>query len=197
MLNVQMHRMHLARIIKRIYTDPVAGTALGFKGGTAAYMLYGLPRFSVDLDFDLVAETKESKLTKALEKLFGDYEVKDQYSKKYTLFFFLSYGEKDHNIKVEISKRQQASQYNLAEMLGISLRVIQKSSMYAAKLTALTQRSRFANRDVFDVNYFAKNQWEIEAGVIRDYTGLTIPQQIEKVIEILKDKRGINLLSGL
>ena len=59
MLNVQMHRMHLARIIKRIYTDPVAGTALGFKGGTAAYMLYGLPRFLVDFDFYFVTQTKE------------------------------------------------------------------------------------------------------------------------------------------
>lgn len=29
-------------------------SVLGFKGGTAALLFYGLPRLSVDLDFDLI-----------------------------------------------------------------------------------------------------------------------------------------------
>jgi predicted nucleotidyltransferase component of viral defense system len=36
-------------IIKAIYSDIAIGSTLGFKGGTALYLYYNLPRFSIDL----------------------------------------------------------------------------------------------------------------------------------------------------
>ena len=41
-------------ILKDIYADITINSLLGFKGGTCAYFFYNLPRFSVDLDFDLL-----------------------------------------------------------------------------------------------------------------------------------------------
>ena len=54
MLNTKEHKNILVRIVKDIYTDNTLGPLLGFKGGTAAMLLYELDRFSVDLDFDLL-----------------------------------------------------------------------------------------------------------------------------------------------
>jgi len=42
---------------------------LGFKGGTAAHLFYGLGRFSVDLDFDLFNEDKETIIFEKTEKI--------------------------------------------------------------------------------------------------------------------------------
>ena len=51
---VEIHRNYLVRILKDIYSNPVISPILGFKGGTAVYLLYGLDRFSVDIDLDLI-----------------------------------------------------------------------------------------------------------------------------------------------
>lgn len=58
-LNVPEHKNILLQILKDIYSDTTISPFLGFKGGTAAYMFYDLDRFSVDLDFDLLDETKK------------------------------------------------------------------------------------------------------------------------------------------
>jgi len=58
-LNVSAHKNILLQILVDIYSDKTVGPFLGFKGGIAAYLFYGLDRFSVDLDFDLLDETKE------------------------------------------------------------------------------------------------------------------------------------------
>jgi len=57
-LDIATHNNLLVQILKDIYSDTDISPFLGFKGGTAAYLFYDLPRFSVDLDFDLLDETK-------------------------------------------------------------------------------------------------------------------------------------------
>ena len=57
-LDIATHKTVLFQILKDIYADTTLSPFLGFKGGTAALMFYGLNRFSVDLDFDLLDETK-------------------------------------------------------------------------------------------------------------------------------------------
>lgn len=59
MLNTSIHRNLLLQILKDIYSNITLGPKLGFKGGTAAYLCYGLGRFSVDLDFDLLDEKQK------------------------------------------------------------------------------------------------------------------------------------------
>ena len=62
-LNITTHRNLLLKILKDIYSDTALGPVLGFKGGTAAYFFYDLPRFSVDLDFDLLDTGKKEDET--------------------------------------------------------------------------------------------------------------------------------------
>lgn len=50
----------MTRILKDIYSEIELANCLGFKGGSALMFFYDLPRFSVDLDFNLIKpEMKE------------------------------------------------------------------------------------------------------------------------------------------
>ncbi|PIZ76423.1 hypothetical protein COY05_01425 [Candidatus Peregrinibacteria bacterium CG_4_10_14_0_2_um_filter_38_24] len=56
MLNKEKHQLIMGQILRDIYSDTEISSLLGFKGGTCAYFFYNLPRFSVDLDFDLLKQ---------------------------------------------------------------------------------------------------------------------------------------------
>src|SRR3989304_1826366 len=103
-LEIPTHRTILIYILKDIYTDAQIGPLLGFKGGTAAYLFYQLPRFSVDLDFDLLDTTRDDLVFNRKNEIVKSYGVLKQADKKrYTLFFLLSYEQASQNIKVEVN----------------------------------------------------------------------------------------------
>ena len=109
MLNREKHQLLMGRILKDVYTDVSIAPLLGFKGGTSAFFFYDLPRFSVDLDFDLLASADEHQhwvFEKIIAILARYGDIKDQSIKRYTIFAALSYGDRDHNIKVEVNVRQ-------------------------------------------------------------------------------------------
>src|SRR5437016_12794374 len=112
-LEIAMHKNILLHILKDIYSDQVIGSILGFKGCTAALLFYDLPRFSVDLDFDMLDDKQEDYIFEAVQKILEKYgTVKQARKKKFSLFFLLSYENKLHNaynIKVEINRRDFGS----------------------------------------------------------------------------------------
>ena len=98
----------MGRILRDIYSQVAISPLIGLKGGTGAYLFYQLPRFSVDLDFDLFPQDEKTpKLVfEKIKSILGKYgEVKDSYIKRFTIFFLLSYGDSDHNIKLEVNSR--------------------------------------------------------------------------------------------
>ena len=108
MLNKEKHQLIMGQILRDIYSDTSISSLIGFKGGTCAYFLYELARFSVDLDFDLFSndEATQNLVYKKIGDIIGKYgEVKDRYIKRNTIFFLLSYGDTDHNVKVEVNVR--------------------------------------------------------------------------------------------
>jgi Domain of unknown function (DUF1814). len=74
-INLTIQKNILFQILKDIYTETAIAPLLGFKGGTAAFMFHGLDRFSVDLDFDLLDETKAERVFAYIEKTAGQYGV--------------------------------------------------------------------------------------------------------------------------
>ena len=95
MLDTATHKNILIRILKDIYTNAAIGPFLGFKGGTAAYLFYGLNRFSVDLDFDLLDDIQENQVFEELKKILEEYGViRESYEKNDILFLMISYSEK-------------------------------------------------------------------------------------------------------
>lgn len=204
MLNRVKHQLIMGQILKDIYTDITIGPLLGFKGGTCAYLFYDLPRFSVDLDFDLlkVNEKNQKMILEKIVAILSKYgEVKDQYLKRFTVFALLSYGDSDHNIKVEINIRKLVENirdhYEIKEHLGISMFVAKKDYLFASKLSALTLRNEIAMRDIYDIHYFAQRNWDINTEVIKERTGKTVKEYLVECIDFVEKVKDSRMLQGL
>jgi predicted nucleotidyltransferase component of viral defense system len=198
MVNIDLHRSMFINILRDIYGNPGLRTVLGFKGGTAAMLFYGLPRFSVDLDFNLLDEEKKELVFEKIGQLLPRYGVLSQASdKKFTLFFLLNYQKGERNLKIEISKRAEPSQFVIKNYLGISMLVMSQADMAAGKLAALLTRKHFATRDVFDAWFFLKNNWPINDSLFTKKTGLSLLEGFEKARTQVKGIKKTELLAGL
>lgn len=197
-LSKELHRNTFVDILRAIYSDPLLRMNLGFKGGTAAMLFYKLPRFSVDLDFDLLdPEKKEEVFTKLGQILPKFGTVKEASDKYHTLFFLLSYKKGERGLKVEISKRIIKSAYVPKNFLGISMLVMKEEDMVAGKLAALLTRKRFATRDMFDLWFFLKEHWDINEEFLKAKSGLSLAQALKKAQLIVKNVKPTELLAGL
>ncbi len=194
----QRHKMVLVEILKEVYTNKDLKTSLGFKGGTAAFLFYDLPRMSVDLDFDLVKDINKSKAIDKIKEILKNFGRLDEATeKKHTLFFLLNYELGQKNVKVEISKRKSISEFEAKNYLGIPMMVMKKPDMAAGKLSALITRKKFASRDLFDLWYFLKNKWDIREEVVKKKTGLNLEKALEKALEITEETSQKQLLQGM
>ena len=200
-LETATHRNILIHILKDIYSDASIGPFLGFKGGTAAYLFYDLSRFSVDLDFDVLDESREPHIFEQLKKILGEYgTVKEAREKRFSLFFLLSYNDKlanAYNIKVEINRRNFGSKYEVKSYLGIPIKVMEKQDMAAHKMVAMIERIGKTNRDIFDTWFFLKNNWPINEEIIQKRTGLSMKQFLQKCIDTLEAMSNRGILSGI
>jgi len=197
-LKISRHKNILFQILKEICSDTSMGPALGFKGGTAAYIFYDLPRFSVDLDFDLIDEKKEEHIFEKIETLLKNYGlVKQAQRKRYSSFFLLSYEEGAQNIKIEINRRRFGSQYEIKTYLGLSVLVMKKEDMFAHKLTAMYERMGRAGRDVYDVWYFLKDGWPINRNIVEERTGMDFRQFLKKCVISVEKINEKSILQGM
>lgn len=198
MLNPALHKTVLLKILKNIYKDTTLGPLLGFKGGTAVYLFYDLPRFSVDLDFDLLDETKSQGVFDSLHTILLQYgDLKDTMQKKHTLFFELSYGSLDQNIKVEVNRRSFGSKYELQSYLGIPMLVMVREDIFAHKLVALFEREAKAHRDIYDVWFFLNHHWPVHREMVEKRTGLPFTDFLQKCIALIEKKSDQKILDGI
>lgn len=204
MLNREKHQLIMGRILRDIYTDVSIAPLLGLKGGTCAYFLYGLPRFSVDLDFDLLKNDGNDQkfVFEKIKKILKTYgEIKDSHIKRNTIFCLMSYGDADHNIKVEVNTRIHMAEirdrFELKEYLGISMLVAKKSYLFTGKLVALILRRAHAMRDIYDIWYFAKNNWEIDTEMLQIWTNKKVEKYLANCIALIEQVKDNQILQGL
>lgn len=198
MLNQAKHQAAYSQILKAIYSNPLLANNLGFKGGTAAYLFHHLPRFSVDLDFDLINPDQKLQVFNTLEKILPKIgQLKDAAEKHYTLFFLLNYEKHNRNIKIEISKRPAKNQFEIKQYLGIPMLIMSKPDMVSNKLSAFLTRKRFASRDLFDVWFFLKEGWDINSDTLKKQTNLTYKQALKQAIKKAESLKSTQLMQGL
>ncbi len=200
-LNQIKHKNILIKVLKDIFTDVAIGQSLGFKGGTAAYLFYNLPRFSVDLDFDLLDAGREDFIFEQVKIILEKYgTLKEAAMKKFNLLFILSYDnkeEKAQNVKVEINRRNFGSKYEIKTYLGISMKVMAKEDMFANKLMAMYERIGKTNRDIFDIWFFLKNDWPMNEKIAENRAGISFKDLLIKCIDVLEKTDGANILAGM
>ena len=197
-LDYSKHQAILLQILKDIYSDTSIAPHLGFKGGTAAHLFYGLNRRSVDLDFDLLDESKETEVFEKIQKISLAYgTITDSYVKRFNLLNVLSYAPGAQKIKIEVSRRNFGSQYEIRTLLGISMLVMVEADMFAHKLMAMYERVGKTSRDIFDVYFFEKKGWEINKTIVEARSGISFKDTLVKCVELLEKMDNKHILDGL
>jgi predicted nucleotidyltransferase component of viral defense system len=197
-LDLATHKTILFQILKDIYSDTAISPFLGFKGGTAASMFYRLDRFSVDLDFDLLDETREDPVFERVIFIMQQHgTLKESYKKRFNLFGLLSYEDKAHNIKVEINRRQFGSRYEIKTYLGVSMLVMVPEDMFAHKLMAMYERIGKTSRDIYDVWFFLQHRFPINKEIVEERSKMTFDQLLQNCISQLENMNNRHILDGV
>ena len=197
-LDYSKHKNILLQILKDIYSDTSIAPHLGFKGGTATLLFYDLTRDSVDLDFDLLDESKEQAVFEKIQKIVAGYgKIVDSRIKRFNLVNIISYDTKSQNIKVEVNRRQFGSKYDLKTLLGISMLVMVREDMFAHKLMAMHERIGKTSRDIYDAWFFLKNNWPINKEIVEQRSGKLFKELLQATAEQLEKMENRNILVGL
>jgi predicted nucleotidyltransferase component of viral defense system len=197
-MNITVHRRVLLALLKKIYTHQSLALTLGFKGGTCLYFLYGLPRFSVDLDFNVIDGDHPFDPASMERILRDELTLKDTYEKNKTWFWNGVYEPGKWNINVEVSKRIFDDEYERRGLFGLSLQALKPEYQLSHKLCAMTDRATLQSRDIFDAHFLLNNQVSIVDHIIRERTQKSTREYLTELLQFLPEhvsRRGI--LDGL
>jgi predicted nucleotidyltransferase component of viral defense system len=155
---------------------------LVFKGGTALFFFYNLPRFSEDLDFTARQQIDKNKLIanigRDLERMGIKNNIKDVKENQSSISFkiaaegplFTREIEKTH-IKIEISKREQVENFTIKELRSIypdvpsfSVCILAREEILAEKVRAIITRTQA--RDLFDLHFLLNQKVKVDFDLI-------------------------------
>jgi predicted nucleotidyltransferase component of viral defense system len=198
MIDLNKHKFLLIQILKDIYSDIELSSCLGFKGGTALMFFYDLPRFSVDLDFNLLHKEQEDLVYNKVRKILLKYgSIYDEAKKYYGPLVVLNYGYGERKLKVEISNRVFENRYEIKNLLGINVKVMVQEDMFAHKLCALLDRSSITNRDIFDCWFFMEKRTPINKNIVESRMKMPLAEYLQHCIDLLESMNDKGLLQGL
>jgi len=172
-----IHKAWLYRLLKKIYDNQLLASSLYFKGGTCAAMLGYLDRFSIDLDFDFVAEKNDiENIQKDLEIIFKDLGLAIKNKSQRTPQYFLKYPVATNGrntIKIDVTMPPpKANKYNTLTFRDIDRIITCQTlkTMFANKLVALIDRfeknNSIAGRDLYDIHHFFMRGFRYNSDVI-------------------------------
>jgi len=161
-----IHKAWLYRVLINFCDSPLLSSSLYFKGGTCAAMRGLLDRFSVDLDFDYVAEDDRlSDVRLEMERIFDELgmEIKDR--SKMVPQYFLRYKNNRENernsLKIDVTlPPPRSNRYEPVRLVDIDriLYCQTADTMFSNKMVALVERHEkngsIAGRDLYDLHHF-------------------------------------------
>jgi len=197
-LDISTHKTILFQILKDIYSNTRIAPFLGFKGGTAALLFYGLDRFSVDLDFDLLDDDQEEIVFEQVTNIVGKYgTMRESNRKRFGIFYVLSYEDKARHIKVEINRRKFGSRYEIKTYLGVSMLVMIPEDVFAHKLVAMHERIGKTSRDIYDVWFFLRQRFPINREIVQERSGMSFDAFLQTCIGQLQKISNRKILDGV
>lgn len=198
MVDINKHKFFLFQILKETYEDKELAGILGFKGGTALMFFYDLPRFSVDLDFNLLNPDKEDMVYgKVRDILLKHGTIHDEAKKFFGILSVLDYGAGERKLKVEISNRSFGDHYEVKNLLGVNMQVMVAPDMFAHKLCAMLDRTTITNRDIFDCWFFMSNKTPLNKAIVEARMEMPLAGYLQKCIETLEGMSDKGMLNGL
>ena len=196
-MDKQKHKLYMAQILSLVFKDKDLCNVLGFKGGTALMFFYNLPRFSTDLDFNLLDMSKQDVAYNKVRQILLRFGTIDDEAKKLNgPILVLNYGKGERMLKVEISNRQYDNHYETKNLAGTDIRVLTIPDMFAHKLCAMGER--LSPRDVFDVWFFLQQMHaNINENIINERTGKTVAEYAAWCSQRVREASPKLLMQGL
>lgn len=136
-----------------------------FKGGTALYKLYNMPRFSEDLDFSVLKDFDIERTVKKIVKNIHGAEIKEMKKMEGSLIIKVAFKgiitkyntiRIDINIKNSILKKFNIKTYisNYIDINPFNLRILALEEIIAEKIHAIFARQKA--RDLYDLFFLLK-----------------------------------------
>lgn len=196
------------KILDKIFNSSLKDK-LYLKGGTALRLSYNSPRYSEDLDFDLVKKLDENEFKRLIEKIARDLNIKisDLYSKFYTYLAEFKISEEflplNFSIKIEISKRNKKYRYSPALLTSPTTNI--QVLAFVEKIEDIlkdkieTFKNRLKARDLFDIWFISQklrqpipeNLPKIPKQDIKKELSRFLPQNYQSVVKELEELYGL------
>jgi predicted nucleotidyltransferase component of viral defense system len=192
------HKFLMMQILKDVFSDKLLSSCLAFKGGTSLMFFYGLKRFSVDLDFNLLDCTKQHPVYEKLLDIASKYgTIKDEQEKFFGPLIVLDYGKGENKLKIEVSNREYGNHYEIKNLLGINIPMMQKPDMFAHKLCALLDRDGMTGRDVYDCYFFLNDHTSINKDIVEYRMGIPLIDYILKCADAIQNFSSKEIMSNI
>ncbi len=129
-----------------------AGSQIAFKGGTALKLFFDLPRYSEDIDYDILPGASAEGLIGIITDRCTrkGWEITDSALKYHTILVELRFSGPDRNfhVKIEISTREKELKTSILPLRGVPIVTLEPSFLMTEKLFTFLDRQ--AGRDIFD-----------------------------------------------
>jgi len=181
---LNLMREYLQAYILKILFEAGFFHDAAFVGGTALRFLYGLPRFSEDLDFSLVPPSQKFAFIKTIEKTKYElekagYVVEVRYSEENTVnYAFVKFQDLLFELGVSALKNQKLSikleidtkppsgavieNIITNKFFPISFTAYDKASLLSGKIHCLLTRKYTKGRDYFDLGWYLTKWADLE-----------------------------------
>ena len=198
MLDQNKHKQVMIKILLDIVSEKKLSVKLGFKGGTALYLMNDLNRFSTDLDFDLIGEGGNSEIALIGRIVATNLTVIDKKIKRFTWYWTGSYEKGEHKIKVEINTREYPNEYEIRDFRGYSVRVLKQEYIFAHKLCAVLDRKNLQNRDLYDVWWMFENNFPISEEIVKLRMNQSLKEYLSEILRMVRKlPKKYDILQGL
>lgn len=198
MLNQDEHKQVMIKILLDLVSDKSLSAKLGFKGGTALFLMYGLDRFSTDLDFDLIGSGGKREISKIDKIVENNLKILDKKTKRFTWYWMGSYKKGEHKIKVEINTREYPNRYGENDFRGYLVKVLEREYIFAHKLCAVMDRKNLQNRDLYDVWWMFDHDFPINEAIIKLRMGKNLKKYLSEILEMVRKlPKKYDILHGL
>jgi predicted nucleotidyltransferase component of viral defense system len=191
-----LHKIWMNRVLTLITDTKELAETLRFKGGTCAAMRGFLDRFSVDLDFDIIASEKDlPKLRKICKSVFKKLHLQVKDESTNTLQFFLKYpaeSRQRNTLKIDgLIPPPESNDYEMVYLSDIDRMVWcqTKETMVANKLVApldrFGKRGAIAGRDIYDIHVFLMRGFAYNSKVIIERRNQDLKDFFESLIQFI------------
>lgn len=198
-LNQIRHKELMFSIINDIFDSSIK-SKIWLKWWTLCLFVYGLDRFSVDLDFDVLKEWALDEIKKVVRPILQKYgEITDETKSK----LILKYDAETIPLKLEFNTRiPKNDHHEVINFFGKAIVAMTKDCIMSNKLVALVQRkeerNKLAPRDLYDVRFFLKNHFPINDKLIKERSGKNTKNYFISLQEFIpKHFNQENILRGL